>query len=30
MLLGILDRDTFSKNFRKTDLADQKGREDLM
>lgn len=30
MLLGILDRDIFSKNFCKTDLADQKGREDLM
>lgn len=30
MLLGILDRDIFKKNFCETDLADQKGREDLM
>lgn len=30
MLLGMLDRDIFSKFFCKIDLADQKGREDLM
>lgn len=30
MLLGILDRDSFSKMFCKIDLADQKESEDLM